>query len=742
MDGLESNLSVAETEKPRAQYLRQYELVDKVKAYHPETDEDLLNAAYVFTVAKHGEQLRASGDPYFSHPVAVAGLLADLRLDQNTIVAGLLHDTVEDTGVTLQEIDSRFGSDIAELVNGVTKLTRLEYTSEETKQAENFRKFILATTNDVRVLLVKLADRLHNMRTLHFIKKEEKRRRIARETMEIYAPLAHIVGVYSVATELEDLAFAQMQPEEREFINKRLKEIMSSNADDIEIVKTELEALLVETGIEGRVKGRRKQPYSIWRKLERQSISFGEVADIFAFRLILNNVDDCYKALGALHLKWHCLPNRFRDFISVPKPNGYRSLHTTVQTSKKRKAELQIRTEEMHDTAENGVAAHWAYKNQSYGFDREGAKAVGLDATRALNAFGDLLENTDDPQLFMQNAKLEMYRNHVFVLTPKGRVVMLPDGAMPLDFAYAVHTAIGDTCTGVIINGQKRSLRTKLKNGDVVEVVRSKDAVIKPGWESLTVTGRARSAIGRLIRADETAEFERLGHHMLSHAIRRIGVDPIELDLDETAAKAGFETRQALAVAIGRGRFSTKDVLKVAFPGYSEHEDVQTNRVPIEQAAPLFVRGAGLTQGVTIHFAQCCSPLPGERIVGVLRPDQGVEVHTVFCNRLAEFEDEIDNWIDLKWTGAASEEAIGVVRIKVSAANNKGVLATLCSAVAHAEGNIIGVKTGERAPDFIDLYFDIEVADVKHHINILAAFRSLAVVDTAERVLESDFDDG
>lgn len=723
--------------KSTVRYLRQYELVEKVAEYHNDIDEDLLNAAYVFAVAKHGSQTRASGDPYFSHPVAVAGLLADLKLDQSTVIAGLLHDTVEDTGVTLEEIEERFGKDIAELVDGVTKLTRLEYKSEQTKQAENFRKFILATTNDVRVLLVKLADRLHNMRTLHFISKEEKRLRIARETMEIYAPLAYIVGLYKFGSELEDLSFGQINPVERNFIIDRLGELMSANADDIEIVKADLEALLKEEGIEGRVFGRRKQPYSIWRKLQRQSITFGEVADIFAFRLILTNVEDCYRVLGALHMKWHCLPNRFRDFISVPKPNGYRSLHTTVQTSKKRKAELQIRTEVMHETAERGVAAHWAYKNQSYGFDQDSARAAGLDANRALNAFGDLLQNTDDPQQFLQNAKLEMYRNHVFVITPKGRVVMLPDGAMPLDFAYAIHTAIGDTCTGAIINGQKRSLRTPLKNGDVVEIIRSAEPVIKPGWETLTITGRARSAIGRLVRADETAEFERLGAHMMSHALRRIGLDPIELDLDEVASKADFESRRDMAIAIGRGRYSTKDAIKAAFPGYSESEIAPMSRIPLESAAPLFVNGAGLTQGVTIHFASCCSPLPGERIVGVHRPDQGIEVHTVFCPKLADFEDDLENWIDLKWTSAASEEAIGVVRIKVTAANNKGVLATLCSAVAQADGNIIGVKTGDRAPDFIDLVFDIEVADVKHHHNILAAFRSLAVVDKTERILET-----
>ncbi|MEO9969338.1 MAG: RelA/SpoT family protein [Hyphomonadaceae bacterium] len=719
-------------------YLRQYELVERVQTYHPSADERILNAGYVFAVAKHGSQKRASGDPYFSHPVAVAGLLADLKLDEDTIVAGLLHDTVEDTNATLEEIEDLFGESVCKLVNGVTKLGEIEYGSNASKQAENFQKFILATTGDIRVLLVKLADRLHNMRTLHFIKKAEKRERIARETMDLYAPLARRIGLYNIASEMEDLSFEQINPSARDAILAELANLSKKHTDSMERVEADLYDLLAQAGIKGRVQHRRKQPYSIWRKVERRSISLRQVADIFAFRVIIEENDgDCYRVLGAAHQQWDCIENRFRDFISVPKPNGYRSLHTTVLATGNRIVELQIRTEDMHKTAEDGVAAHWAYKDNSYGFDRESARKAGLDPEATLQAFSVLVENSADPDEFLEHAKLEMYRDHVFTFTPNGRIIVLAQGAMALDFAYEVHTAVGETCIGVKINGEPRSLRRPLENGDVVEIVRSNTPAPVSGWEALTVTARARSNLRRLGRAREAAEFRTLGRQLVEHVLRRKSIDPVAVDISEVAVKAGFAAADDLHEAIGRGRYQTKDFLETAFPGSSEEDEAWAEKLSLsDESAPWLVSSAELTPGVALHMGECCHPLPGDRIIGIKTPERGLTVHTSHCAQLVAFENDLDKWVDMRWTELAKTGVIGVGRIKVVAANAKGVLATLCSAVSEANANIMRIATGDRDGEYMDLVMDIEVEDVKRLTQILTALRSLAVVEDAERLQE------
>ncbi|MEO0817246.1 MAG: bifunctional (p)ppGpp synthetase/guanosine-3',5'-bis(diphosphate) 3'-pyrophosphohydrolase [Pseudomonadota bacterium] len=711
-------------------------LVERVKAYHPGLNEARLADAYEFAKLHHGEQLRASGDPYYSHPVAVAELLVQVRLDETTIIAGLLHDVVEDTDVSLAEIRTRFGDDAAELVDGVTKLTRLEYRSEETKQAENFQKFILAMVNDVRVLLVKLADRLHNMRTIRHLKKPEKRQRIARETMEIYAPLARRVGLYHVASELEDLAFEQLNPQAREAMTLRLKQLEAENEVDLKRIRQDITAIMDAADVKCRIKGRRKTPYSIWRKLERKQISFRDVADIFAFRVIIDgDVSECYRVLGILHTLWACLPDRFRDFISVPKQNGYRSLHTTVRASGNRRVELQIRTEEMDESAENGVAAHWNYKNSQYGLDLDAAREAGLDPEANLRAFADLIQHEADPGEFLEHAKLEMYRENVFTFTPKGRLIRLPKGAMPLDFAYEVHTAIGNSCIGARINGEKRSLRTELSNGDVVEIIRGREDRAPTGWEALTVTARARAALRRLARQRETEDFRKLGHDLIRKALRQADIDPVGVRMDHTADRAGFESSDDMAVAIGKGTYTTKDLIQAVFPGYEPDFTSDPTKMPLDdQHADRLVAGETLTPGVTLHLGQCCMPLPGERILGIREHGRGLVVHTIGCSRLADYDDDADRWVDLQWTELAKTGAVAVARIRVTAVNQKGVLAMLCTAVAQANGNIIAIATGRRAEEFIDLDLDIEVEDIKRMTQILAALRSLAVVDSAVRV--------
>lgn len=714
--------------------LSRNELVAKVRAYHPRVKSELLGDAYDFARQHHGEQLRASGDAYYSHPVEVACLLSDFKMDEITIVAGLLHDVVEDTEISIGDVEVRFGADVAELVDGVTKLEKLEYVSKEAQQAENFQKFILATVKDVRVLIVKLADRLHNMRTIRFLKKEDRRKRIARETMDIYAPLARRVGLYGVAAELEDRAFEQLNFEARKAILFRLDQLSNENADDLERISGDLITLMDLAEIKCEIKGRRKQPYSVWRKLEKKSISFRDVADIFAFRILVEDVADCYKALGEIHTVWACLPDRFRDFISVPKQNGYRSLHTTVRASGNRRVELQIRTDQMHQTAEFGVAAHWGYKNKSYGFDEDSAKLSGLDPAASLTAFSALLSDGADPDEFLELAKLEMYREHVFAFTPNGKLVVLPKGAMPLDFAYAVHTAVGDTCIAAKINGEKRPLRRMLNNGDVVEIVRGSTPGHLPGWESLAITGRAKSAVRRLIRERSSIEFRSLGRGLINQALRRASIDPVDVKMNQTAVKAGFDSLDAMTEAVGKGDTSVSEVLSAAFPGYEPNEVPSPDKTLLDtEQAPLFVAGADLTSGVTLHLGDCCCPVPGDRILGIRTPQKGVTVHVASCQKLAEYDDSPDVWTDLNWTELSRTGVVAIARIRVNATNEKGVLAKLCSAVAQANGNISTIHTVDRRPNFTELIMEIEVEDLKRLSQILAALRSLAVVDHAAR---------
>lgn len=723
-------------------FLTKEELAGMVLAYQPDADRARLHRAYEFAREKHGDQLRQSGDPYYSHPVRVATLLASVRLDEDTILAGLLHDTVEDCDdVDLPLIEKEFGADVAELVDGVTKLGQLEYQSEASKQAENFQKFILATVNDIRVLLVKLADRLHNMRTLHFKKKEESRRRVSRETMDLYAPLARRVGLHYIASEMEDLAFQHLNPEARAQILSQLEALESRNKDDLERIRLAIRQVMEREGIACRIKGRRKEPYSIWRKLEKKSISFEGVADIFGFRVVVDTVENCYKTLGVFHTEWAGIADRFRDFISVPKPNGYASLHTTVRASGNRLVELQIRTEEMDDTAERGVAAHWNYKDSQYGFDEDSSKAAGLDPAANLRAFGELLVHGGDADDFLEHAKMEMYRTHVFAFTPKGRLVLLPAGSMPLDFAYAVHTAVGDTCDGAKINGVPRNLRTPLENGDVVEIIRRADPRPLPGYETLCVTGRARAAQRRLRRELEALQFSNLGRNLLERALRRNQIDPVTVDMRKISGRAGFDGVQAMFEAMGRTQEEVNRVISVAFPGLDlDTSDANETVTLDDEHASTLIAGENLTPGVTLHLGECCHPIPGDRIVGLREPGKGLVVHTIYCAQIAKYDDRPDLWIDLQWTELAKSGVRAIGRISVNAADHKGVLAQQCSVVAQAGGNIRGVATHAHEPGFMELIFDIEVEDLRHLEQIKAALRALAVVERVERLEESDFE--
>ncbi|WP_369062575.1 bifunctional (p)ppGpp synthetase/guanosine-3',5'-bis(diphosphate) 3'-pyrophosphohydrolase [Caulobacter sp. 73W] len=684
----------------------------------------------------HGSQTRASGDPYYAHPIEVAGILTEYRLDTASIVTALLHDVIEDTAVTREDIETLFGPEVGELVEGVTKLSKLELQAEHLRQAENLRKFILAISKDVRVLMVKLADRLHNMRTLHFIKSPAKRERIARETLDIYAPLARSIGVHRICTELEELSFEHLNPVARNAIIRRLEVLRDEQGGATSLVSQAIAARLDGAGIPARVYGREKQPYSIWRKLQRKSVGFAQLSDIYAFRVIVDTTDDCYRALGVVHRAWPSVPERFKDYISTPKRNNYRSIHTTVVGSKGMRIEMQIRTASMDRVAEEGVAAHWRYKDTSYGFDAEAMEQDGgRDPLANLRQLVQVLEHGGDAEDLIEHAKLEMFLDQVFVFTPKGKLVSLPRGAMPLDFAYAVHTDVGDTCIGVKVNGELKPMRTVLNNGDVVEVVRGSKPVVPPDWRSLTVTGRARSAIRRHIRQTEKEEFLRLGRTAIDQGFERAGKKRSGVSLRPVLERFAVPAEDDLYDAVGRGRITANQVLEVLFPGLKDSEKTPTAGKRIEDgaAARAYVRGSGLTPGISLHFGTCCNPVPGDRIVGIVEPEKGVVVHTIDCKRLAEFEDREDLWRDLSWTSEAERETISQARLHATITDAPGVLGQACTIVGEAGGNIVGLVMNHRHSEFFDVVMDVEVKDAKHLTHIAAALRACPNVETVER---------
>ncbi len=708
--------------------MRQFELVELVKSYDPNAEEGALNRAYVYSMRAHGTQLRASGDPYFSHPVEVAGILAQMKLDTASIVTGLLHDTVEDTVATLDDIERLFGHEIARLVDGVTKLSRLELQSDQTKQAENFRKLVLAMSEDIRVLLVKLADRLHNMQTLHFIDSAEKRRRIARETMDIYAPLAERIGMHRMKDELEDLAFAELYPDARAGLIARLDFLRDRGAGIVPRIIAELEMKLEEGGLQGaRVSGREKTAYAIWRKMQRKSVGFEQLSDVMAFRVLVGDVGDCYHALGLIHSAYHVVPGRFKDYISTPKPNNYRSLHTGVIGPEQQRIEVQIRTHEMHEVANLGVAAHWSYK--------QGVGTTEGPQYRWLRELLDILEHTAGPEEFLEHTKLEMFQDQVFAFTPKGDLIALPRGATPVDFAYAVHSQIGDTCVGAKINGRLVPLRTQLSNGDQVEIITSRAQKPSPTWERFVVTGKARARIRRFIRTQQRAEYLDLGRAIVQKAFRQEGEEFSERPLEAVLKHFNCASVEDLYVAVGQGLYTGRAVVNAAFP---QHQESKNKVVSLARARSrtsqreLAVPIRGLIPGMALHFAGCCHPLPGDRIVGIVTTGKGVTIHTIDCETLENFADTPERWLDVAWSNSDAEQ-VHAGRINVTIANEPGNLGSLTTVIGKQGGNISNLKITNRSADFFEIMIDIEVVDVKHLTTIIAALRATPVINSVER---------
>jgi GTP pyrophosphokinase len=709
--------------------MRQFELVERVLAYDPDADEDLLNRAYVFAMRAHGAQQRASGDPYFSHPLEVAGILTGLKLDAATIATALLHDTLEDTLATPQEVERNFGPEVLKLVDGVTKLSRLELQSDRTKQAENFRKLLLAMSSDIRVLLVKLADRLHNMRTLHFLQNPDKRRRVALETIEIYAPLADRIGMQRMKEELEDLSFGELYPDARTSIVARLDFLREQGIDMVQRITDQIKRTLANAGVEAWVSGREKKPYSIWRKMQHKNVSFEQLSDIMAFRIVVADVKACYQALGIVHGAWPMVPGRFKDYISTPKQNNYRSLHTTVIGPEQQRIEVQIRSGEMHEVAELGVAAHWAYKQGS-------PETTDARQYRWVRELLEILEHTSDPEEFLEHTKLNMFEDQVFCFTPKGDLIALPRGATPIDFAYAVHSGVGDTAVGAKVNSRLMPLRTVLQNGDQVEILRSKVPAPSPTWESFVVSGRARAAIRRFIRNQQREQYEQLGQQIVQKTFRENSHTVSDRVLEPALKILKMKTVEDLHVAVGEGTVTGRQVYEAVFPG---EKVVESNPVARggKAAAKKGIKSAipikGLIPGMAINYAGCCHPLPGDRIVGIVTSGKGVAIHTIDCETLEQFTSTPERWLDVAWDKGAEDDSLHVGRISVTVANEPGSLSALSTVIAKNKGNISNLKIVNRMTDFFEMIIDIEVRDVKHLSNIIAALRADPAISSVER---------
>ena len=704
------------------------ELVERIKAYNPDVNEDLIVRAYSYAMKKHEKQKRASGDPFFSHPIEVAHILTNYRLDTASIVTALLHDTVEDTSATVDEISDLFGSEIGRLVDGVTKLTKIQMQTIESVQAENFRKLFLAMSEDIRVLLVKLVDRLHNMRTLSFIRSESKRKSIALETMEIYAPLSDRLGMLEVKTELEDLAFSELHSEARSSIVRRLRYLERQGFDLVGSIMDELDEVIEDSDIEAYISGRAKTPYSIWRKMQIKNVSFEQLSDIMAFRVIVNNNEDCYRTLGIIHTEYPSVPGRFKDYISTPKRSGYQSIHTSIIGPKKHRIEIQIRTREMHAVADLGPAAHWNYKAGLDDF--EGSNY------RWLRELLDILDNTQSSQEFLEHTKLEMFHDQVFCFTPKGQLIALPKGASPIDFAYAVHSEIGNTCVGAKVNGRIAPLRVILQTGDQVEIITSSGQKPSPQWEAFVITGKARSHIRKRIRIDSNEEYAKLGKEILTKVFINSGYELNEKKLVDAYKKFNLESEDELFILIGNGNFTAKQVINTIYPSSLRNIEKDKVKVDLDDKDSNEVNKSipikGLTAGIAVHMSECCYPLPGDRIVGILTTGKGAEIHTIDCDTLIQFSDQNERWIDLVWDNDLSNKFF-MGRIKLTVVNESGSLGELSSVIAHNGGNISNLKVMSRSQDFWDMNIDIEVKDLKHLLEIIAVLRSIPVIHSIER---------
>ena len=717
---------------------RQNELIKQIKSYDSSADEDMLERAYDYAVKAHGNQKRESGEPYFSHPLEVAKILAGLKLDTATIITALLHDTVEDTESTLAEIKDLFGEEIADLVDGVTKLNQLDLISSKTKQAENLRKLLMAMAKDIRVLLIKLADRLHNMQTLKFVENPEKRRRIARETLEIYSPLAERIALRSIKNQLEDLAFEQLYTEARHSIVQRLEFLRTQDENLIEKIAEDLTIVLKNNGIKVKIKGREKTPFSIWKKMEAQKIGFEQLADIMAFRVTVNDIGQCYEALGIIHSEFTVVPGRFKDYISIPKRNGYQSIHTIIIGPQKKRIEVQIRTHEMHEVAEYGVAAHWSYKQGAPAQTSEGGQY------RWMRELLEIIENDDDLDEFLEHTKLNMFHDQVFCFTPSGDLIALPRGASVVDFAYAIHSEVGDTCIGSKINGRIAPLRTKLSNGDQIEIMTDKKSTPSIGWEQFVVTGHAKSRIKRFLRAQKRNEYISIGKESLQQFFKKRHKKFIEKEIEQHLKPLNFKSIEDVYVEIGKGELPRRDIFKLIYPEAektAEEDNTETikeitkrNSEQSKKTKSSSIAIKGLIPGMAIHFARCCHPLPGDKITGIIVTGKGVTIHTTDCPTLDAFTSMPERWIDVSWDKGEQKESLYVARISAIIENVVGNIGTLTTVIGIQEGDIQNIKITNRSETFFEVMIDIKVKNSEHLDNIINALENSKKISSVERL--------
>ncbi|MDU8912762.1 bifunctional (p)ppGpp synthetase/guanosine-3',5'-bis(diphosphate) 3'-pyrophosphohydrolase [Aestuariicoccus sp. MJ-SS9] len=695
------------------------DLVALVRNYNPKTNAALIHAAYDYGRDMHDGQFRRSGEPYFSHPVAVAAILTEQQLDDATIITALLHDTIEDTKSTYSEISAKFGSEVADLVDGVTKLTNLELSSTETQQAENFRKLFMAMSKDLRVILVKLADRLHNMRTIKAMKPEKQAKK-ARETMDIFAPLAGRMGMQWMREELEDLAFRVLNPEGRASIIRRFITLQKETGDVIHRITSDMVHELEQAGVEAEVFGRAKKPYSIWRKMQEKEMGFSRLSDIYGFRVITRTEAECYAALGAIHQRWRAVPERFKDYISQPKSNGYRSIHTTVSGRDGKRVEVQIRTRQMHDVAETGVAAHWSYRD---GVRSENPFAV--DPAKWISSLTEQFDAEEDHEDFMEAVKLEMYSDKVFCFTPKGDVIKLPRGATPLDYAYAIHTRIGSACVGAKVDGIRVPLWTRLKNGQSVEIITAQGQTPQATWLDIATTGKAKSAIRRALREANRERFIKLGRELARSAFEHVGKKATDKVLEKAAKTLRLEDAQTLLARLGSAELSAREAVQAVYPDLApraKHTEVEVNRAVI-----------GLAHGQGFERASCCQPLPGERIVGITQRGRGVIVHAIDCEALAEYEHQPARWLDLHWADG-QHPAVYSVTLDMTIGNDAGVLGRICTLIGEQKANISDLKFADRKPDFYRLLMDVELRGAEQLHSVISALEAESDVASVERM--------
>jgi len=742
--------TVKSKEPSKPPMMRQYDLIERVRRYNPATSEALLNRAYVYAMKAHGEQKRASGDPYFSHPLEVAAILTDLKLDDATIAAALLHDTIEDTAATRSEIDQMFGPDIGALVEGLTKLKKLDLVTKEAKQAENLRKLLLAIADDVRVLLVKLADRLHNMRTLAHMP-PETRRRAAEETLDIYAPLAGRMGMHELREELEDLAFRELNPDAYQVVNERLEALEARNRGLVTEIEQQLAKKLADRGIAAEVTGRRKRAYSIWRKMERKSVGFEQLSDIFGFRVVVKTLAECYQALGIVHTTWPVVPGRFKDYISTPKQNDYRSIHSTVIGPSQQRVELQIRTRDMHEIAEYGIAAHALYK--------DGAGSPTEMLSRESSAYAwlrrtiELLAEGSNPEEFLEHTKLELFHDQVFCFTPKGKLIALPRRANAIDFAYTVHTDVGNMAVGCKINGKISPLVSVLENGDEVEIITSKAQKAPPAaWESLVTTGKARAAIRRATRVAVRNQYAGLGRRIVERLCQRAKIVYSDEKLQGALPRLARGSIEEVMSAVGRGEMRAADVARAMYPDYKEERAAAIAqqpksesgwfglkrskavkvKVPGEAGVAIPIRG--INTDLPVRFAPNGGAVPGDRIVGIMTPGEGITIYPIQSPALKDFEDAPERWLDLRWDVDDATPHRFPARIMLQTVNEPGTLAQVAQVIAEHDGNIDNIRMTRQSPDFTSLTIDLEVYDLKHLNSIIAQLRAKDVVANAERV--------